>query len=44
MAVPNQGAGAAAMRIEAVRRLFPKIWFNQQTTKAGGGAGGSTRD
>lgn len=32
---PNQGRGAAAMRIEAVRRLFPKIWFNEATTEAG---------
>lgn len=32
---PNQGAGADAMRIEAVRRLFPKIWFNEATTEAG---------
>ena len=30
--VPNQGAGAAAMRIEAVRRLFSKVWFNESTT------------
>jgi phage terminase large subunit len=33
--VPNQGRGAAGMRIEAVRRLFPKIWFNETTTEAG---------
>lgn len=33
--VPNQGRGAAAMRIEAVRRVFPKIWFNDATTEAG---------
>lgn len=26
--VPNQGAGAVRMRIEAARRLFPSIWFN----------------
>lgn len=32
---PNQGRGAAAMRIEAVRRLFPKMWFNEATTEAG---------
>ncbi len=31
----NQGKGAAAMRIEAVRRVFPKIWFNETTTEAG---------
>jgi phage terminase large subunit len=33
--IPNQGAGAAAVRIEAVRRLFPKCWFNEATTEAG---------
>jgi len=33
--VPNQGRGAASLRIEAVRRLFPKIWFNEATTEAG---------
>lgn len=35
LVVPNQGAGAAAMRIEAARRLFPSIWFNE--AKTGGG-------
>lgn len=40
--VPNMGAGAAMARIEAVRRLFPSIWFNngpsadaQDATEAG---------
>lgn len=33
--VPNQGKGAAKMRIEAARRLFPSIWFNKDTTEAG---------
>lgn len=33
--VPNMGAGAASRRIEAVRRLFPSIWFNESTTEAG---------
>lgn len=33
--VPNQGAGAAMSRIEAARRRFPMIWFNEATTKAG---------
>lgn len=33
--VPNQGRGAASMRIEAGRRLFPSIWFNAATTEAG---------
>jgi phage terminase large subunit len=33
--IGNQGSGADAMRIEAVRRLFPKLWFNESTTEAG---------
>lgn len=33
--VKNQGSGAAMMRIEAARRLFPQMWFNEQTTEAG---------
>jgi len=33
--VPNQGSGAAMMRIEAGRRLFPSIWFDDEKTKAG---------
>lgn len=33
--VPNQGRGAAAARIEAVRRMFPSCWFNESTTSAG---------
>ena len=33
--VPNQGKGAAAARIEALRRLFPSIWFDAETTEAG---------
>ncbi len=33
--IPNQGKGAASMRIEAVRRLFPQCWFNETTTEAG---------
>jgi phage terminase large subunit len=33
--VPNMGAGAATARIEAVRRLFPSIWFNASTTEPG---------
>ncbi|MHB1099379.1 MAG: phage terminase large subunit [Burkholderiales bacterium] len=33
--VPNQGKGAAKARIEAVRRMFPSIWFNEATTEAG---------
>jgi len=33
--VPNQGTGAASLRIEAVRRIMPKCWFNEATTEAG---------
>ena len=33
--VPNQGKGAARQRIDAARRLFPSIWFNEDTTEAG---------
>jgi phage terminase large subunit len=32
--IPNQGKGAASMRIEAGRRMFPSIWFNEETTGA----------
>lgn len=30
--IPNQGTGAAMMRVEAGRRWFPRIWFNEATT------------
>lgn len=33
--VQNQGRGAAMMRIEAARRLFPRIWFDAAATEAG---------
>jgi phage terminase large subunit len=33
--VKNQGKGAAMMRIEALRRLGPQLWFNEATTEAG---------
>lgn len=33
--VPNMGAGAANARIEAVRRVFPSVCFNEKTTEAG---------
>lgn len=33
--VPNQGKGAAAQRIEAVRRWLPSCWFNEETCKLG---------
>lgn len=35
LVIPNQGKGAATMRIEAARRLFPSIWFNKDTTQGG---------
>jgi hypothetical protein len=27
--------GAAMMRVEAARRIFPRCWFNEKTTEAG---------
>ena len=33
--IPNQGKGAASARIEAGRRLFPRIWINEATTTGG---------
>ncbi|HEY5850865.1 MAG TPA: phage terminase large subunit [Lysobacter sp.] len=33
--VPNMGMGAASLRVEATRRVFPQIWFNEATTEAG---------
>ncbi len=33
--VPNMGTGAAMMRVEAVRRVFPMCWFNADTCEAG---------
>jgi phage terminase large subunit len=33
--IPNQGRGAALKRIEAGRRLFPNIWFNEESTRGG---------
>jgi phage terminase large subunit len=33
--VANQGRGAANARIEAARRRFPSVWFNEATTTAG---------
>lgn len=35
LVIPNQGKGAAAMRVEAARRLFPSMWFNEAKTEAG---------
>jgi phage terminase large subunit len=33
--IPNQGAGAAATRIEAMRRVYSRCWFNDKQTEAG---------
>jgi phage terminase large subunit len=33
--IPNQGKGAAKQRIEAGRRWFPSIWFNEATCQGG---------
>lgn len=33
--VKNQGKGAALLRVEAARRLFPNMWFNEQRCAAG---------
>lgn len=33
--IKNQGRGAAMMRVEAVRRIGPKLWFNEDTTEPG---------
>lgn len=33
--VPNQGKGAAASRVEAARRLFSNMWFDEDTTEGG---------
>ncbi|MBR1206603.1 MULTISPECIES: PBSX family phage terminase large subunit [unclassified Bradyrhizobium] len=35
LVIPNQGAGAASARIETGRRLFPRIFFNADTTEPG---------
>ena len=35
LVIKNQGKGAAMKRVEAARRLFPSIRFNEETTKAG---------
>jgi len=33
--IPNQGKGAAKARIEAGRRFFPSVWFNEATCGPG---------
>ena len=35
MVIRNQGKGAAMMRVEAARRLFPQCWFDEAATEAG---------
>lgn len=35
LVIPNQGRGAAKMRIEAARRLFPNIYFDADRTAHG---------
>jgi phage terminase large subunit len=34
--IPNQGAGAAMMRVEATRRVFPFCWFSETPAVEGG--------
>jgi phage terminase large subunit len=38
--IKNTGAGAAMMRVEAARRIFPRCWLNEKTTEAGRDAPG----
>lgn len=33
--VPNQGVGAAMQRVEAARRLFPQMWFDEERCAGG---------
>jgi phage terminase large subunit len=33
--IPNQGKGAAMLRVEAARRLLPAMWFDETPTQAG---------
>lgn len=33
--VPNQGRGAAMMRVEKVRELFPRIWIDERKCEGG---------
>ena len=35
MVIKNMGRGAAMMRVEAVRRVLPRCWFNDEPTAAG---------
>jgi phage terminase large subunit len=42
--VPNQGRGAAGLRIEAVRRIFNRCWFNNAPTATAKDATEAGRD
>lgn len=42
--IRNQGAGAAMLRIDAARRLFPRIWFDAAKTSGGREALGAYRE
>lgn len=33
--IPNQGKGAARMRIEAARRMFPSVWMHRKVEETG---------
>lgn len=33
--IPNQGKGAAMLRVEAARRMMPAVWFNETPTEGG---------
>lgn len=33
--IQNQGRGAAMLRVEAARRIFAQVWFNEETCQAG---------
>ena len=33
--IPNQGRGAAMQRVEAARRKFPNVWFNEPKVQPG---------
>ena len=35
--IPNMGRGAASMRVEAVRRILPSVWFNNAPDTTPGG-------
>ena len=35
LVIRNQGKGAAQQRIDALRRVFPRVWFNDDLTRIG---------